>query len=108
MSIESSPILITGAAGFIGYHLAHRLISQDIPVVSIDNVNDYYDVNLKLRRLSNLEVVSKEKGCSFINYESNLSCTEDINSIFREHKPSKVVNLAAQAVVRYSLENPMA
>ena len=106
MSIESSPILITGAAGFIGYHLAHRLISQDIPVVSIDNVNDYYDVNLKLRRLSNLEVVSKEKGCSFINYESNLSCTEDINSIFRT-QTSKVVNLAAQAV-RYSLENPMA
>ena len=107
MSIQS-PILITGAAGFIGYHLAHRLISQGIPVLSIDNVNDYYDVNLKLRRLSNLKVASKENNSLFKNYKLNLSCAEDINSIFQAHKPSKVVNLAAQAGVRYSLENPMA
>ena len=107
MSIQS-PILITGAAGFIGYHLAHRLISQGIPVLSIDNVNDYYDVNLKLRRLSNLKVASKENNSFFKNYKLNLSCAEDVNSIFQTHKPSKVVNLAAQAGVRYSLENPMA
>ena len=81
MSIQS-PILITGAAGFIGYHLAHRLISQGIPVLSIDNVNDYYDVNLKLRRLSNLKVASKENNSLFKNYKLNLSCAEDINSIF--------------------------
>jgi UDP-glucuronate 4-epimerase len=93
--------LVTGAAGFIGYFLARRLLEQDCRVVGIDNLNDYYDVNLKHTRLERLQ--SSEK---FTFIKSDISDKESINNIFAAYKPDIVVNLAAQAGVRYSITNP--
>ncbi|TVT28913.1 NAD-dependent epimerase [Salinicoccus cyprini] len=95
-------ILITGIAGFIGSHLAKRLLKENHDVVGIDNINDYYDVNLKRNRLNTLLEDSVK------NYETNLSDSEEVMEIFNKEKPEVVVNLAAQAGVRYSLENPHA
>ena len=94
---------ITGTSGFIGSNLARRILSEndDILVVGLDNMNDYYDVSLKEYRLHELEKFSNFK---FI--KGNLSDKELINNIFSEYKPSVVVNLAAQAGVRYSITNP--
>lgn len=92
---------ITGAAGFIGYYLSKRLLESGCSVVGIDNLNDYYDVNLKHNRLSELE--SNEK---FTFIKGDISDKELVTNLFEEHKPNVVVNLAAQAGVRYSLENP--
>lgn len=96
-------ILITGAAGFIGFHLAkHRLEKGDI-VFAMDNLNDYYDVGLKKARLQCLAAYP-----NFHFYEADLCDSNALNKIFRTHKPQTVVNLAAQAGVRYSLTNPQA
>ncbi|UXR76408.1 MULTISPECIES: NAD-dependent epimerase [unclassified Staphylococcus] len=95
-------VLITGAAGFIGSHLSKKLISQGYKVVGIDNINDYYDVTLKEDRLKS---IGKE---NFTFYKMNLEDNESMDKMFNNEKPQVVVNLAAQAGVRYSLENPRA
>ena len=96
-------ILITGTAGFIGSTLALKLLERGDEVVGIDNVNDYYDVNLKLARL---ERVKAHAG--FTEVRGNLEDAALMSETFRKHQPQRVVNLAAQAGVRYSLENPQA
>ncbi len=95
--------LVTGAAGFIGFHLSKRLLEQGKNVVGFDNLNDYYDVNLKKTRLSGLEGVS-----GFTFQKLDLIDREGIEKLFSRNKFDCVVNLAAQAGVRYSLENPHA
>ncbi len=96
-------ILITGTAGFIGSTLALRLLERGDEVIGVDNVNDYYDVNLKLARL---ERVKAHAG--FTEVRGNLEDRALMEETFRKHQPQRVVNLAAQAGVRYSLENPQA
>lgn len=95
-------ILITGSAGFIGSHLSNKLINMGYDVVGIDNLNDYYSVDLKIDRL-NLLLNQKLK-----NYKIDLENYEDVISVFEKESPEVVINLAAQAGVRYSLENPHA
>jgi UDP-glucuronate 4-epimerase len=96
-------ILVTGAAGFIGMHVAQLLLARGEPVVGIDNLNDYYDPKLKLARLRQLEPLP---GFTFLNVDIvNVQALEDV---FQRFRPSRVVHLAAQAGVRYSLENPHA
>ena len=96
-------ILITGTAGFIGSTLALRLLERGDEVIGVDNVNDYYDVNLKLARL---ERVKAHAG--FTEVRGNLEDRALMEETFGKHQPQRVVNLAAQAGVRYSLENPQA
>src|SRR5699024_351321 len=95
-------ILVTGAAGFIGSHLSKRLLQESHQVIGIDNINDYYDPQLKEDRLSQLN----DENFTFVKME--LEDLETINKIFEQYKPEIVINLAAQAGVRYSLENPHA
>lgn len=97
-------ILITGSAGFIGFHLAYKLISQNKNVIGIDNLNTYYDVNLKDYRLKQLKKISKSK--NFLFYKIDISDKKKLLSIFKKHKITKIIHLAAQAGVRYSFENP--
>ena len=99
----SKKILVTGAAGFIGYHLSKKLLSQGMSVVGFDNLNDYYDVNLKYDRLKELEPYE-----SFTFIKGDLSDRSAVDKLFAEHKFDIVVNLAAQAGVRYSIDNPQA
>ena len=94
-------ILVTGSSGFIGFHLAEALMSDGFEVIGCDNLNDYYDVNLKKSRQNILQ--DKE---NFINYNINIENLDDLRQIFKKEKPTFVVHLAAQAGVRYSLENP--
>lgn len=96
-------ILITGTAGFIGSTLALKLLERGDQVIGIDNVNDYYDINLKLARL---ERVKSHDG--FTEVHGSLEDRTLIEQTFRDHQPERVVNLAAQAGVRYSIENPHA
>ncbi|MEK3683109.1 GDP-mannose 4,6-dehydratase [Paenibacillus sp. FSL R10-2736] len=93
--------LITGVAGFIGSNVAKKLLEEDCQVIGVDNVNDYYDPNLKNDRL---ELLTSYKGFTFI--EADISDKSLIMDIFKIHSPNIVVNLAAQAGVRYSIENP--
>jgi len=93
--------LITGVAGFIGFHLTRKLLDQNCQVVGIDNLNNYYDVNLKKARLEKLKLYEK-----FIFIEEDISNKDHIFRIFNGYKPQMVINLAAQAGVRYSIENP--
>jgi UDP-glucuronate 4-epimerase len=102
-SPASRPILITGTAGFIGYHLAELCLSRGHAVVGFDVVNDYYDVGLKEARLARLR---KHPGFAFV--KADLADRAAVEKAFADHRPSRVVNLAAQAGVRYSLENPRA
>ena len=96
-------ILITGGAGFIGFHLSNLLIDKGYKVIGIDNMNDYYDINLKKGRL---ELLEKRENFKF--YKIDLKDKENIDKLFEEHKFDYVINLAAQAGVRYSIENPYA
>ena len=96
-------ILVTGTAGFIGFHLARLLLSRGDEVIGIDNVNPYYDVNLKEARLAQLKAIS-----GFTEARISLEDKDSINALFALHQPQRVVNLAAQAGVRYSLVNPHA
>ena len=101
-------VLVTGAAGFIGYHLSHRLLEQGIPVVGFDNVNSYYEPSLKRARIAQLQAMAVKAGTPFQLIEADLEDREAVDAAFAHHKPQKVVNLAAQAGVRYSIENPSA
>lgn len=103
ITLENKTVLITGNAGFIGFYLTKRLLDEvkGISIIGIDNMNDYYDVSLKEYRL---EILSKYKNFNFI--KGNIADKELINKIFEKFKPSIVINLAAQAGVRYSIENP--
>ncbi|MCG5500390.1 NAD-dependent epimerase [Ectothiorhodospira lacustris] len=96
-------ILVTGTAGFIGSALALRLLARGDEVIGVDNLNDYYDVNLKLARL---ERVKAHPG--FTDVRADIADRAAMEDLFARHKPQRVVNLAAQAGVRYSLENPHA
>lgn len=98
---QSKTYFITGVAGFIGYYLSRKLLEQGCRVIGIDNVNDYYDVNLKFTRLNQLEPYEK-----FTFIKGDISDKDKVMKTFEEYKPNVVVNLAAQAGVRYSIENP--
>ncbi|MDA9857637.1 NAD-dependent epimerase [Rubripirellula sp.] len=95
--------LITGTAGFIGFNLAKRLLARGVNVVGFDNVNDYYSVQLKRDRLSQLRDFD-----NFTFVEADLADAETVNGLFAKHDFERVINLAAQAGVRYSLTNPHA
>jgi UDP-glucuronate 4-epimerase len=95
--------LVTGAAGFIGFHVVQRLVAQGHDVIGIDNLNDYYDVNLKLARL---DVLAKLPLFKFIKLD--LADRSGISDLFVREKFDRVIHLAAQAGVRYSIDNPMA
>ena len=101
-------VLVTGAAGFIGFHLSTRLLERGTPVVGYDNVNPYYDPSLKRARLAQLESTARRTGTPFRLIEANLEDRAAVEVAFNSTKPNKVVNLAAQAGVRYSIENPAA
>jgi UDP-glucuronate 4-epimerase len=96
-------VLVTGTAGFIGSTLSHRLLDRGDEVIGIDNLNDYYDVNLKIARLDRLTCRP-----GFTDIRCDLEDRDAVEKAFVTHKPDRVVNLAAQAGVRYSLENPRA
>lgn len=98
---KSKTYLITGAAGFIGFFLSRRLLEQGCQVIGIDNINDYYDTGLKFSRLDLLKPFEK-----FTFIKGDISDKEMVCRTFEDHKPNIVVNLAAQAGVRYSIENP--
>ena len=100
-------ILVTGIAGFIGFHLCKKLIAKGYKIIGIDNLNDYYDPNLKKSRIRKLQTISEHKLNSFEFYISNLESIDKIEEIFRKHSPNIVINLAAQAGVRYSVTNPI-
>ena len=94
-------ILLTGAAGFIGYHTTLKLLGRGDTVIGLDNLNDYYDVALKKARLKQL---TERPGFSFVQLD--LADAAGMQALFAEHQFDRVINLAAQAGVRYSLENP--
>lgn len=98
-----TPILVTGAAGFIGFHLAQRLLAQGRAVVGLDNLSDYYDVELKRARL---RILQETPGFSFAQID--LADGTALEALFKQHRFEIVFNLAAQAGVRYSLTNPQA
>ncbi|WP_291076692.1 MULTISPECIES: NAD-dependent epimerase/dehydratase family protein [unclassified Empedobacter] len=111
-------VFITGVAGFIGYHLAEKLIEKNIKVVGIDSINDYYTIQLKYDRLKELginqefasnfdqKVLSSKHEEKMIFYRMNLEDKESLAQLFKEYSFDAVVNMAAQAGVRYSIENP--
>ena len=101
-------VLVTGAAGFIGFHLSRRLLEAGTPVLGFDNVNPYYDPSLKRARIAQLQAIAARTGTSFQLIEADLEDRAAVEAAFQTHKPKKVVNLAAQAGVRYSIENPAA
>lgn len=99
-------VLVTGAAGFIGSHVSLYLLGRGDQVVGLDNINDYYDVNLKLARLKRVEEHENSSQFSFVKLD--VADRDGMEKLFAEHKFDKVVHLAAQAGVRYSIENPHA
>lgn len=113
-------ILVTGAAGFIGYHLCENLVSQGHEIIALDNINNYYDINLKLSRLRNLGIcihqgysfnsmIKSEKHSTKLKFiRLHIEDTDALSTLFEIEKFDLVCNLAAQAGVRYSLINPMA
>ncbi len=113
-------VLVTGIAGFIGFHFARRLREEGIPVVGLDNLNDYYDANLKRARLRELGFVAAEleglerrdnarlEAPGIVFYKTDLQDRQAVAALFDRERPGRVVHLAAQAGVRYSLQNPWA
>ena len=104
VNLEGKTVLVTGAAGFIGSNLVKRLFKDinNIKVIGIDSITDYYDVNIKYERLKEIEAL----GCDWQFYQTSIADRTSLENIFTENKISVVVNLAAQAGVRYSITNP--
>src|SRR5437868_14979891 len=111
-------ILVTGTAGFIGFHLANRLLHDEHEVTGVDSINNYYDVNLKFDRVNDdgickneieyAQPVTSKKFSSYIFYQAKLEEKILLEKIFEKEQPEVVINLAAQAGVRHSLEDPQA
>lgn len=109
IELTNKSVFITGSAGFIGSNLVLELLKKEksITIIGIDNVNDYYDVSIKRWRLNEIEKeATKHPDSKYIFYEDDICNRELIQNIFDTYKPAVVVNLAAQAGVRYSIENP--
>ena len=104
IELSNKTVLVTGAAGFIGANLVKRLLAEfeSVKVIGIDNITDYYDISLKQERLNELSVY----GDRFVFIKDNIANKQAIDNLFADHKPQVVVNLAAQAGVRYSITNP--
>ena len=108
IELEGKKILVTGAAGFIGANLVLRLLleNKEIHIIGIDNMNDYYDVSLKEYRLNQIRELAESVSAQFSFVKGSISDKTEIDTIFSKYQPDVVVNLAAQAGVRYSIENP--
>lgn len=109
INLENKTVLVTGAAGFIGANLVLELLRtvDSIKIIGLDNMNDYYDISLKEYRLGEINALAKEKSASVWQFvKGNIADKDLLNSIFDEHRFDVVVNLAAQAGVRYSITNP--
>ena len=108
VSLKGSVVLVTGAAGFVGSNLVKELIRTvgDIKIIGLDSVNDYYDPAIKEYRLSEIDALANESSAEWIFIRGNLADKALIDEIFKTHAPRVVVNLAAQAGVRYSITNP--
>ena len=106
--LKAKTIFVTGSSGFIGSNLVLRLVSENenLHIIGLDNMNDYYDVSLKEYRLSEIEKSVVDSKCQWTNIIGDLSDKALIDKIFSDYKPEIVVNLAAQAGVRYSITNP--
>jgi len=101
--MKNKKILITGVAGFVGFHLSKKLLEREIEIIGFDNMNDYYDINLKNSRLEILDTYT-----NFTFIKGDLADQSVVEDAFKIHQPEIVVNLAAQAGVRYSIDNPKA
>ena len=99
-------ILITGAAGFIGFHLCKKLIEKNEFVIGLDNMNSYYDPKLKKSRINELSKLKADSQKDFFLIEGDLAQQKIIIETFKKYKPNIVIHLAAQAGVRYSITNP--
>jgi UDP-glucuronate 4-epimerase len=116
--MSKSTILVTGTAGFIGFHLTNKLLKRGDDIIGIDNINDYYDIRLKLHRLKETGInedclawhkpIKSEIHSNYTFIRMNLEDRDELFKVFKDNKIDKVCNLAAQAGVRYSLENPYA
>ena len=109
IDLNNNTVFITGSAGFIGSNLVLELLRTQSPIniIGLDNMNDYYDVKIKEWRLHEIEkCASEHSNSNYIFYKDDLANKTIIDKIFAEHKPDIVVNLAAQAGVRYSITNP--
>lgn len=108
ISLDNSVILVTGGAGFIGYHLILKLLktAKKSTIISFDNLNNYYDVRLKEWRLKSIQSAVESSSCSYTFIQGDLFDSIRLRQVFEKYRPTIVVNLAAQAGVRYSIDHP--